>query len=162
MVLHARQGLKVNWSADIDASDEACLIADKQHVLLNGNNAVNANTLAIRGAKKSIVGFRSTLNVTGAAEVVSTGSGWNSQAKLANKTHVTADAFTMKADNFAELAFQAVVSTTGKVSISSGGLVTSKTTLANRSSVQSGTNIVLESGGKSRVGFHTTVSAQAT
>ncbi len=159
ITLHSRQGVTVNWSADINASGEACLISDKQHALLNGGNVVNANTLAIRGAKKAIVGFKSTLMVNDSAELISTGTGVGSQAKIANKTTLAAGSFTMAADNTAELAFEAGITTTGELSITSGNLTASETLLTNRSSVQSGTDLTLNSGGKTRIGFHTTVTA---
>ncbi len=65
----------------------------------------------------------------------------------------------MKADNIAELAFKADVTTTGALSISSGMQATSETLLTNRSSVQAGTNLTLKSQGKTTIGFHTTVTA---
>ena len=159
VTLHARQGLNVNWSADIEATGEVCLIADKQHALLNGGNVVNANTLAIRGAKKTIVGFQAALTVHGAAELISTGTGGNSNTKVGNKTTVTAESFKMQADNIAELAFKANVTTTGELSITSGNLATSETLLTNRSSAQAGTDLTLNSAGKTRIGFHATVTA---
>ncbi|MEE9303738.1 MAG: hypothetical protein V3U84_08115 [Thiotrichaceae bacterium] len=158
ITLHARQGLNVNWSAGIDASGEACLISDKQHVLLNGGNVVHANTLAIRGAKKAIVGYQSALIVNAKAELISTGLGDDSLAKVGNKTVITARNFTMLADNAAELAYKADVSTTGKSSIISGSLPSSETLLTNRSSVQAGSDLILSSGGKTNIGFHATLT----
>ncbi|MEE9491761.1 MAG: hypothetical protein V3W04_00065, partial [Gammaproteobacteria bacterium] len=157
--LHARQGLSINWSADIVSPGEVCLISDKQNTFLNGGHSFSAHSLSIRAAKKAIIGFRSELNVNGDMELVSTGMGFNSQVKVGNKTRITSRTFVMKADNLAELAYQADVSTTGNLGITTGNRLTSKTSLSNRSNIVAGTDIVLGSGGKVRIGFHTTVTA---
>lgn len=159
VTLHARQGLNLNWSADIDASGEVCLLSDKQNALLNGANTVNADTLAIRGNKKAVVGFQSAISVNGDSELVSTGTGETSQAKIGNKTTVTAEHLTMKADNIAELAFEASVSVTGDLAILSGDEPTSETRLTNRSSVQAGNSMRLNSGSTTTIGFHSTITA---
>ena len=159
ITLHARQGVAVNWGAEINASGEACVIADKQNALLNGGNVVNANNLAIRGAKKSIIGFRSNLSVNDTAELISTGSDADSLARIANKSVLTTGDFTMKADGIAEVAYQADVSTTGVLSITSGNQPNSETLIFNRSNLQAGTDLTLNSQGKTTIGFHTTVTA---
>ncbi|MEE9491970.1 MAG: hypothetical protein V3W04_01140, partial [Gammaproteobacteria bacterium] len=157
--LHARQGLSVNWSADIASSGEVCLIADKQNVFLNGGHSIAAKSLAIRADKKAFIGFRSTLTVNGEVELSSTGRSFLGQVKVGNKTKITARNFTMQAENTAELAFQAEVSTTAEIRINSGSRPTSKTLLSNRSSIQAGTAIELGSLGETRIGFHATVAA---
>ena len=102
------------------------------------------------------------LNITGPAELTSSGKGKNSQVKIGTTARISAGELNINADNQTILAFRSDVSSTGKLHIQSGSLASSKTVLANRSHVQAGTELTVSSGRKVRIGSLSTVTAGGT
>lgn len=157
-----KRGVQMNWASKIASGGSACLLTEKQNVIMKGGHRVGANALTVQANQQALLGPWSEITVAGPMQVTSSIQSSAGQVTIGEGSVVMAGSLGLKAAYVASINNRTRVTTTGDTHIEVGDITDSNATLRYQSRVQTGGNLTLNSGGISRLSAQTQVEVGDT